>query len=351
MKSHKKTSLILSFTFLSIFSAMAFSSPKGQNLDTFENTVYSDMFKKKLGDIKAITFPGIYNNTIANIQTQKINLGLDVTFGLGTKTENSYNSMNWIDADNIDWYLEFSPEKEVTAILHDKIFLSGSYLPVSDIYLPSANSGSDLGGVLKPIDEIRFSAGVDFPSYFGREDWEPCINVGLDYFHPSYGGFGISVRNIATAERTITATTTFTMVPDLIINAGISHDKESHLGVMGYEEYFLRGTLLSASIDYTYNFFNIKAEIIGNTDSYDPEEYDLYAGAQLLFKLGNNFELFTQGRVLIDFDTEETNLVYLVKPGINFNYFKTSKINISVQFFVDHPDCYLNIPISWTYSF
>lgn len=356
MKSFIKVGIKKSFFSICIFSltvvsVFAFPRPKGQNLNTICNIVSTDMLKKKIGEKESISFPGIYNETKVDVQTDRINLGIDVTFGFGANPEDSYSSINWIDLDQMDWYVEFSPEKEVIAFLHDKIFISGAYLPVSKTYIPASNSGSDVGGVLKPIDEIRFCAGIDFPSYFGRDEWDPCLNVGLDYFNPDFGGLGISVRNIATKDRSISISGTFTKIQNLIISFGFTDDSINKTLCMGYPEHYMTGDLLSFSVDYTFKSFKIQAETIINLDGSDININDFYFGTRGTFTLSNSIDIFAEYKTIMDFDLENNGLTYIIKPGFNINYYGTNQITAAVQFYITQPDCYLNIPLTWKYSF
>lgn len=353
-KNFTKTIILFCIFFSITISAFAFPRPKGQELNTICNIVSTDMLKKKIGDDEVISFPGVYNETKVDVQTDRINLGLDVVFGLGINEHDSYSTIDWISLNPIDWYIEFSPSKEVIAFLHDKIYLSGAYLPISDIYIPSTNSGSDVGGVLKPIDEIRFALGVDFPSYFGRDEWEPCLNIGLDYFNADFGGLGISVRNIATKERSIAISGTYTKIKNLILNAGFSDDKLEkvfHLGTSDNKEHFMIGNLIFASVDYSYSLFRLQAESIFSQNHSNNNAYDFYVGSKATFTLSENIDFFTEFKSSLDFDKEDSNSVYIIKPGFNINYYGTNQLTIAIQFYITHPDVYFNIPLYWKYSF
>lgn len=166
-----------------------------------------------------VFFSGISERIEAEYTSDKLNFGADGELTLDAQPGPMYiysdvdefykfMDLKWTD---LDFYFEYSPWNFLTLFLSDDIYTPGSYLPVVGFHMGSGNLGSDLGVMVKPINGLRITAGLDVISYFGgnpdkdHDVWLtdelidaflPKINVGVDYTYKNIWSAGLVGRDI-----------------------------------------------------------------------------------------------------------------------------------------------------------
>lgn len=186
---------------------------------SFTNKVKSGIVEiTSLGDDgAAIDFAGVSERVEAEYTSDKLNFGADGELTLDNQPGPQYVyskadsitdffDLKWTD---LDFYLEYSPWNFLTLFLSDDVYTPGSYMPVVGFHMGSGNLGSDFGVMVKPINGLRITAGLDVISYFGgssddEDVWThkpisetlPKVNVGADYTYKNIWSAGVVARDV-----------------------------------------------------------------------------------------------------------------------------------------------------------
>lgn len=308
---------------------------------TFENKLSSGLVNIDIiGDTTDTSFAGFTNETKAEYSSDKVDLGVSLKFDI----EQEGNSLAFGKGDFInDYFIEFRPFDFLGIGFHKSYFIAGSYLPCLDGELAEANIGSDLGLFVRPIEGLVIAGGLDFISYFGKENVKPIINFGAEYSFKELVAFGVSVRDVASNDRTIGAYASFTGVEGLTINAGFTMNGN-------LEDYTLTGNLINAAVMFNKDALGIYAEGVISVGGEDDADNELYVGANISYQITDIITASLFGLFTNDFDNDGSWCVG-INPSVDFQI--TEHHSLGAGVFVNIMKDFTNIsfPIFWKYVF
>ena len=169
MKIKKVFAILLSVSFFSFLFAeeqdTQSSLPQNISVD-FQNKLSSNVVNLYNSQSD---FDGIFDELSVNLEYGKLYAGIYGKFGFA-RLGGDINTwgISWVgdgaqlgQYGGYDWYVEYWALPKVIFIFSDDVYLHGSYLPVFNGNLESANMGSDFG-VIAVQDGVRLGIGIDF---------------------------------------------------------------------------------------------------------------------------------------------------------------------------------------------
>ena len=329
---------------------------------TFKNKVSSDVVDIVINDDgTSCDFAGLKNQTTASLTSKKLDLGLDMHFWAYTDSDKvgdvyypyfcmgqkeNRTSNGWA-VDN--YWLEFRPLTTLGIGFHRSEYIPGSYLPVAEKNISTANIGSDLGIFARPAANLTIGAGLDFISVFGGykdSHRNPTLNAGFEYTIPDTVGFGVSFRDFINGSRSIGIYAAILSIDNLQLNFGFTFNG-------AFEEIY--GDLISAGVMFEKGAFGINADLVADVDNDKYDGYDLYSGADIYYHISKPMTLGVVGYFEIDFDYNKKN--YVGKPTIiGVNPYVTYAVNahhelgagVTLEF---SDEVLVTLPVYWKYTY
>lgn len=343
----KSKKLVLAAS-LFAFAAAAFAQEV-----SFENTVSSDVVNIEIngGEFEG-SFAGFENETVVEYSSDKLDLGLDILFGIGTEKTLNDNGYLYIGQEDFaagysieDYFIEFRPVELLGIGFHKAYALAGSYLPVEDDNVADAgNIGSDLGLFIRPIEGLVIAAGLDFTSLFGGDDdWaNPYLNAGAEYEIADLLLIGASFRNIINDGRSIGAYVSFIGVEGLTINGGFTYN-----GSIAD----VAGNLASVGAAFEKDAISIGADAVIALGGDEDEDFDLYLGASFGYQISDPFAVSVAATFKSDFDADEDGWELGISPALTFTLNDNNEVGAGADITIAGDSTSLAFPVYWTYSF
>lgn len=313
---------------------------------SFSNEVSSDIVNvtiPKDGDSSA-SFAGITETASVEVTSDRVDAGLEVSFSFNVNDDDaladSKGNSKWANLAGYeidDYYIEFRPVDILTLGFHDSIFTPGSYLPVEDDNLGNGNLGSDFVLCLRPIEGLRATAGIDFVSYFGHEDFDAAkLNFGIDYTTDAFSA-GAALRDVIN-NFGFGVFGALTAVDGLNLTAGFAYNDE-------FAD--VAGNLLS--VGASYDITDSLSAALDFVTNFGDDGNDMYVGASCAFGATDALELSLAGTFKNDFDADDSSVIS-VEPGVTYTV-GNHEFGFAVSLEFANDETALAFPISWTYSF
>lgn len=400
MKKILTTALVVSMI-STISFANGFHFGEGKGSTYFSNEVSSNIIDTWIWDndeddsIDSKTkFAGFNDEVIAEYVSDKFSVGMKATFSLLT---NKYHNgdkdvlaIDW-DKDSTDYYAEIRPFDIVAIGFHDNLYTAGAHLPVCDKDISGGNYGtSGLVALIKPVDGLTISGGVDFRAIFDefdgdtgdKDDGDPAICFGVDYTEEKFS-VGAALRHISSnANRQIGVYASVKAIENFVLNAGFTYSKNGDVGLgdVDYANsyvYFdkedntwhnfdgVNGiygeNVVNFGLTYDVSPINVGMDLAFNFDN-DDSFYDLYFALDGAFDFeqieGLGFDI--QGFILYDLGTGDDykeGATLGVKPKITYklNNKHSFDVGIALQHKLEGDSkvsyTYFGIPLSWKYVY
>ena len=309
---------------------------------TFENKLSSEIVNINISDDDTETsFAGFENETSAEYSSDNLDFGLTLKFNLAQEEDDSISigSEDFID----DYFIEFRPIDLLGIGFHRGYSVAGSYLPCLDGEIEAANIGSDFGLFVRPIEGLVIAGGIDFISYFGRDEEKPLFNAGAEYALEEMIAFGASVRNIASDDRSIGAYASFTGLEIFTINAGFTYNG-------AIEDYNISGNLVNAALIYTNDPLSISADAVFAVGGDEDEANELYTAANVTYQITEPLSVNLYGYFTTDFDNDDSWCVG-VNPSVDYQLTEHNTIGGGVFVNVMKSLKAISLPVYWKYAF
>lgn len=344
---------------------------------SFSNELKSDVIssesrKNATGDktVTETSFAGFVNETIAEVQTDKVKAGLEIhSFINSKKYRNSdYDEKSYLEFsgyDVKDYYIEFSPIKLLAIGFHDTINTLGSYLPIWDDNLATGNLGSDFVFAIRPITGLQIAGGIDFISTIGvinparteTASTNLITNFGIEYVaNNELWSIGFAARNVFSDDRSFGLYGTFTGLDNLALMGGFAINDEGVDGPLGIT---VGGNILSVGITYEQKKFDLAAELVTNFGNKDANNFDVYTAADFSYHFFNNLDFSVTGKYIGDIavpDRADKVHVFGVHPYVTYKYKRhTFEAGVNIDFRTNPKNLdrvsVLTLPISWKYEY
>ena len=309
---------------------------------TFENKLSSSLVNINITDDNTETaFAGIKNEAKAEYTSEKLDVGATLIIDVNQEDDNSlaFGSEGFVD----DYFIEFRPISLLGIGFHKGYNVAGSFLPCLDSEIEASNFGSDFGLFVYPIDGLVISGGIDFITYFGKEDKTPLVNFGAEYSVGETIAFGAAFRNIASDDRTIGAYTSFTGVEGLTLNAGFTYNGE-------IEDFNISGNLINAAVVFEKDALGIAADAVFAAGGDEDEANELYTAASVNYFFTDAFFANLYGDFTNDFDNEDAWSVG-ISPTAGYVINEHNTISGGVFVNLTKTAKKINFPIYWKYTF
>ena len=308
---------------------------------TFENKLSSEIVNINITeDDTDSAFAGFENETSAEYSSDNLDFGLTLKFNLAKEDDDSFSigSENFID----DYFIEFRPIDLLGIGFHRGYSVAGSYLPCLDAEIGAANIGSDFGLFVRPIEGLVIAGGIDFISYFGRDEEKPLFNAGAEYTFEEMIAFGAAVRNIASDDRSIGAYASFTGLENFTINAGFTYKGE-------IEDFNISGNLVNAARIYTNDPLSIFADVVFAVGGDEDEANELYTAANVTYQITEPLSVNLYGYFTTDFDNDDSWCVG-VNPSVDYQLTEHNTIGGGVFVNVMKSLKSISFPVYWKYA-
>jgi len=309
---------------------------------SFENKLSSNLVDINITDAGSETaFSGFENETTVEYSSDQLDMGLTVKFNISKEDDDSISigAEDFVD----DYFIEFRPIELLGLGFHKGYAVAGSYLPCLDGEIEAANIGSDFGLFIRPIDGLVLAGGIDFISYFGKENVKPLFNAGAEYAVGEMVTFGAALRNIASDDRTFGAYASLNAVEGLTIDAGFTYKGE-------IEDYNIAGNLINTGIIFNKDSLGIFADVVFAAGGDEDPENELYAAACVSYQINDAISASLSGSFTTDFDNEDSWAIGLC-PAVDYMINENNSIGASIYVNIMKAAKALSFPIYWKYTF
>ena len=309
---------------------------------SFENKLSSDIVNIDISDDNTESaFAGIENETSVEYSSDKLDMGLTLKFNLEKDDDDSVliGTDEYVD----DFFIEYRPIELLGIGFHKGYPVAGSYLPYLDAEIEAANIGSDLGVFVRPIEGLVIAGGLDFISYFGKDDTKPLVNFGAEYAVGETLAFGAAFRNIASDDRTIGACASFTGVEGLTVNAGFTYQRE-------IEDSDISGDLISAGIIFEKDALEILADAVYAVGGDEDESNELYTAAKVSYQINDSISASISGTYTTDFDNDDSWCIG-IKPAVEYSLNENNTLGAGVAVKIMESAKAVSFPVYWKYTF
>ena len=332
----KSKKLVIAVALIAVCTVSSFAQEV-----TFENKLSSGLVNINISDDSTDTsFAGFTNETKAEYSSDKLDFGVTLKFNIEKKDDSlAFGTGDFAD----DYFVEFRPFDFLGIGFHRSYCIAGSYLPCLDGELAEANIGSDFGLFVRPIEGLVISGGLDFISYFGKENEKPIINFGAEYTLSELVAFGVAARNIASDDRTIGAYASYTGVEGLTINAGFTMNGN-------LEDYAVTGNLINAAVMFNKEALGIYAEGFFAVGGEKDADNELYAGANISYQITDVISASLFGIFINDFDNDDSWCVG-INPSASFQITEHNSVGAGVFVNLMKSITTISFPVFWKYVF
>lgn len=309
---------------------------------SFENKLSSVITNINIADGDSESnFAGFVNETKAEYSSDKLDMGLTLKFNLAKEDDDaiSIGSDEYVD----DYFIEFRPIDLLGIGFHKGYAVAGSYLPCLDAEIDAANIGSDFGVFVRPIEGLVVAGGIDFISYFGRDDEKPLFNFGAEYAFNDILTFGAAFRNVMTDDRSFGVYASFTGLEGITLNAGFTYNGE-------IEKYNVTGNLVNAAIMFNKDAFGIMADAvfaIGGDEDFDNE---LYTAVSASYRFTDALSACLYGNFINDFDNDDSWSIG-INPSVGYMLNEHHSFGAGVFVNVMKSMKSISFPVYWKYTF
>ena len=309
---------------------------------SFENKLSSNVVDITITDAGSETaFSGFENETAVQYSSDQLDMGLTLKFNLSKEDDDSISigSDDYVD----DYFIEFRPIELLGIGFHKGYAVAGSYLPYYDGEIDAANIGSDFGLFIRPIDGLVIAGGIDFISYFGKENVTPLFNAGFEYALGETVAFGAALRDIASDDRTLGAYASFTGVEGLTLNAGFTYNGE-------IEDYNISGNLINAGVIFAKDALGIFVDAVFAAGGDEDPANELYAATCVSYQVNDAISASLSGSFTTDFDNDDSWAIG-VCPAVDYTLNENNTLGASVYVNIMKDEKALSFPIYWKYTF
>ena len=355
---------------LALALALTFAFAEQPKTISFENKVSSETLQLQIADGDAKLAPFRMDEVArAEFESDKLDALIQVGFNWTFPAE-KYAQFDWT-TDALDYYIEFRPIEQLTFFFHDEVFTKGSKLFVTGQNVASGNLGSDFGICWRPIGGLRIAAGADFLSGIGHDHSRPIINFGVDYTYGSLVSVGLTVRNpfSYTHKIAVGAFVSFTGVKNLTLNAAytfrggnfdagdggssgltaaspvtvpqLTTDLFAHTSLLATH-------LIQLSASYAQKAFTFAADFAIAPSSKNA--YDLYAGADLSYRLTDEIKAAVRAGLNLDLDNA-SSAVISVYPRVDWTVAKNHTISAGAKVQIEGSKIFIALPLAWNFKY
>ena len=309
---------------------------------TFENKLSSGLVSIDITDDNTeSSFAGIKNEAKAEYSSEKLDMGVKL---ITEVTQDSDDSLAiGSDAFVDDYFIEFRPVSLVGIGFHKGYNVAGSFLPCLEKEIDASNFGSDLGVFIYPIEGLVISGGVDFISYFGKDDTKPLVNFGAEYTVGEMLAFGAAFRNIASDDRTIGAYASFTGVEGLTLNAGFTHNGE-------IEDFNIAGNLINAAVMFNKDAIGIYVDAVYAVGGDEDDSNELYTAANVSYQITDAFSASLYGCFTNDFDNDDSWCIG-INPAVGYTLNEHNSVGGGLYVNIMKEAKNISFPVYWKYVF
>lgn len=340
--------LIYSLSFMFLFVCNSLIANESEVSLSFSNEIGSDVLVISNDDA---VFPGVTNETIFELTSEKIDAGIDVVFELITDEDGKPDVLSFTD---FDWFLTFRPVDSLSLNLHKDLFANGSYLVVEDDNIASGNMGSDGFSVgftgipnLLLVSTIPLEDNFFSTSYMNddgkEEDYYFNIGFGAEYFLFDKLSLSTTVKNIFNNDFTSFGFYVgFSPIEELSIYGGYSYNDEGFRSVYG-------DNIFNASFIYENDSFTFGADYVTSSDNY-------YTGVSFGFALTDEISLGINATLdsvyKLDDMPDGEKFLFCINPNACFIINENNEIGVETVFnFTDDGFADISFPVYWNYSF
>ena len=325
-------------TAISIFTAGVFFAQEV----SFQNTLSSEIVNINISDDETNSdFAGFENETSVEYSSDNLDMGLTLKFNFAKADDDSFA----IGTDNFadDYFIEFRPVNLLGFGFHKGYAIAGSYLPCFDGEIEAANIGSDFGLFIRPIAGLVIATGLDFISYFGRDDEKPLFNAGAEYTIEDLMAFGASFRNIASDDRSFGAYASFTGLEGITINAGYTYNGS-------IDDLNISGNLLNAALTFENDALAISADAVFALGGDEDEAFELYTAASVSYLFTEALTASLSGSFSNDFDNDDAWSIG-INPAVDYAVNEQNTLGAGFAVNIMKSEKAISFPVYWKYSF
>ena len=309
---------------------------------TFENKLSTGIVDITITDDDSDNeFAGFENETTAEYSSDNLDMGVTLKFNLAKEEDDaiSIGSEEYVD----DYFIEFRPVDVLGIGFHKGYSVAGSYLPCFDGEIEAANIGSDFGVFIRPIEGLVIAGGLDFMTYFGRDDVDPIVNAGAEYALGEIVTFGAAVRNIASDDdRTFGVYASYTGIENLTVNAGFTYNGE-------IEDLFISGNLVSAGLIYNMDPLAFYVDAVIAVGGDEDVEYDLYTAANVTYQITDPFMASLHGSYSNDSDNDDAWCIG-INPSVSYDIDDHNTVGAGVFVNIMKDEKTVSFPVKWEYK-
>ena len=371
---------------------------------SFSNELSSDIVNVESDGAE---FAGIEDEVIIDLESARVDLGIDMIFGLyyDSNYSSDYRNRLGYSVEDFDWYAAFRPLPFLEFGLSKDYEFAGSYMYVEDDNVGGGKMGSDglsiafIGGGLMPmLDGLKVAFTMPF-SYLGGtgdDDGDSVLSLFSDNFF-KYFQFGIGAEysfgdlfTVGVAAKSyydydytstsidpdyyrrqwaVSASAAVFPIDGLSLYLGYSfNDYEGLCDVYGKHLLNFSASYeadrFAVGVDFLTNFgAHAYGDNIGWTYAGIDSDYDIYAAlygefrvmdpllAFLTLAYQNAFEE-TETYAGVDYAIEPSEWAFSFAPGVEFDTGRFGTISFEVEVGFDNGGFdYVCFPLSWTYEF
>ena len=365
---------------------------------SFSNELSSDIVNVESDGAE---FAGIEDEVIIDLESARVDLGIDMIFGLyyDSNYSSDYRNRLGYSVEDFDWYAAFRPLPFLEFGLSKDYEFAGSYMYVEDDNVGGGKMGSDglsiafIGGGLMPmLDGLKVAFTMPFsefadefslvyfetlssPNFFA----EFKFGIGAEYSFGDLFTVGVAAKSYYDNDYTstsidyrrqwaVSASAAVFPIDGLSLYLGYSfNDYEGLCDVYGKHLLNFSASYeadrFAVGVDFLTNFgAHAYGDNIGWTYAGIDSDYDIYAAlygefrvmdpllAFLTLTYQNAFEeTWTVGRTEY---TEGPEWAFSFAPGVEFDTGRFGSISFEVEVGFDNGGFdYVCFPLSWTYEF
>ena len=306
------------------------------------------------------SFAGISEKIDLDVKTDRVDVAVTAVTKLQSekyKDGSDEKTAVTLSDYNVDWDVEFRPIDMLTVGFSNEIYGDASYMLSQDDNTEEGNIGNDFVLVLRPIDELRLSAGIDLATVlFKEEDSLPTLNFGADFTNDDFSA-EVSVRNVGSDDCNVAVFGKVTAVDGWTFTTGYSQKGFSLLGFTNKSEEPTTAPSIYASafntnlVDNTVMGLDFAYQFNGTDTDAEKAIQDLYLGFYVDSGITDMVHLGAWGFWRFDVNSDAETTYALLNPFVDFYIGDHNKIEAGVQFAIpEGRSTTISFPVYWKWT-